>query len=153
MTSRPKKDVVTSSPIYEQGNMTSRPKKRRAINLASDGSSRSTVNSLATTTSESMRSSTGECSKKVAPDVSAMGAKSSTIAPRGENIFTRLICSSKSLYVTINSFRGKRYVHIREYYNGYPTKRGVALTMEQYNNFIEILPQINSVIRKQKTNG
>ncbi|KAI0442403.1 transcriptional Coactivator p15-domain-containing protein [Xylaria telfairii] len=50
--------------------------------------------------------------------------------------------------ITIQNFKGKNYVNIREYYehNGElkPGKKGIMLPLEQYNAFLTAIPAINA---------
>lgn len=60
------------------------------------------------------------------------------------------ICKNKR--VTISSFRGKPYVHIREYYEDKdtgemkPTKKGIALTAEQWEDFLELVDDVSGAL-------
>lgn len=53
---------------------------------------------------------------------------------------------SKARRVTISDFRGKKMVSIREYYekdgNWLPGKKGISMTLEQYNALVGVLPAI-----------
>ncbi|KAF2676309.1 PC4-domain-containing protein, partial [Lentithecium fluviatile CBS 122367] len=57
--------------------------------------------------------------------------------------------------VTISDFKGKTLVSIREYYEDAagemkPGKKGIALTMEQYNNLLAAAPLLESVLREKE---
>ncbi|RMD42027.1 hypothetical protein DV735_g3077, partial [Chaetothyriales sp. CBS 134920] len=57
---------------------------------------------------------------------------------------------SRARRVTINEFRGKSLVNIREYYEKdgemLPGKKGISLSVEQYAALIAILPQIEKLL-------
>ncbi|KAI1439168.1 transcriptional Coactivator p15-domain-containing protein [Xylaria sp. CBS 124048] len=56
--------------------------------------------------------------------------------------------------VTIQPFRGKTFVNIREYYADAsgalkPTKKGIMLPVEQYQTLVTMLPAINATLQSQ----
>ncbi|CAI6335367.1 unnamed protein product [Periconia digitata] len=57
--------------------------------------------------------------------------------------------------VTVSDFKGKTLVSIREYYEDAggdmkPGKKGIALTIDQYNAFLAAAPLLESVLIKRK---
>ncbi|KAI9885769.1 MAG: hypothetical protein M1823_002447 [Watsoniomyces obsoletus] len=60
---------------------------------------------------------------------------------------------SKNRRVTISEFKGKRMVHVREYYSKddkmLPGKKGISLPMEQFSALIETLPYIEMVLAEE----
>ncbi|KAJ9648952.1 hypothetical protein H2201_002031 [Coniosporium apollinis] len=52
--------------------------------------------------------------------------------------------------VTISTFKGKSMVNIREYYEAggkmLPGKKGITMSIEQYNAVVELLPEIETVL-------
>ncbi|KAI1756447.1 transcriptional Coactivator p15-domain-containing protein [Xylaria castorea] len=55
--------------------------------------------------------------------------------------------------ITIQNFKGKNYVNIREYYenNGElrPGKKGIMLPLEQYNALVTAIPAINAELESK----
>ncbi|MCJ1367984.1 hypothetical protein MMC16_007122 [Acarospora aff. strigata] len=55
--------------------------------------------------------------------------------------------------VTISSFKGKRMVSIREYYEkdgeALPGKKGISMPLEQYSTLVTLLPHIETVLREK----
>ncbi|KAJ7952162.1 RNA polymerase II transcriptional coactivator KELP-like [Quillaja saponaria] len=67
-----------------------------------------------------------------------------------------IICQlSSKRRVTIQDFRGKTLVSMREYYNKdgkeLPTSKGISLTEEQWSVFKKNLPAIEEAIKKMKS--
>ncbi|PSS11294.1 RNA polymerase II transcriptional coactivator KELP like [Actinidia chinensis var. chinensis] len=67
-----------------------------------------------------------------------------------------IICQlSKSRRVTIQEFRGKTLVSMREYYRrdgkDLPTAKGISLTAEQWSSFSKNVPAIEKAIRKMES--
>ncbi|EXJ73727.1 uncharacterized protein A1O5_03489 [Cladophialophora psammophila CBS 110553] len=60
---------------------------------------------------------------------------------------------SKARRVTLSEFKGKRLVNIREYYEKdkewLPGKKGISMSIEQYSALIQIMPQIEAVLKGQ----
>ncbi|KIW27909.1 uncharacterized protein PV07_07606 [Cladophialophora immunda] len=60
---------------------------------------------------------------------------------------------SKARRVTLSEFKGKKLVNIREYYEKdnqwLPGKKGISMSIEQYSALIEIMPQIENVLKSQ----
>ncbi|KAI1344746.1 transcriptional Coactivator p15-domain-containing protein [Xylariaceae sp. FL0016] len=61
---------------------------------------------------------------------------------------------SNNRRVTISDFKGKTFVNIREYYTDAsgdmkPGKKGITITPEQYNAFLEAIPAINAALSKK----
>lgn len=60
---------------------------------------------------------------------------------------------SKLRRVTVSAFRGKNMVNIREYYEKdnqeLPGKKGISMTIDQYNNFIRLLPDIEAALSEK----
>ncbi|XP_053658196.1 RNA polymerase II transcriptional coactivator [Anopheles marshallii] len=58
----------------------------------------------------------------------------------------------KNRKVTVNEFKGKVYVGIREYYNkdgkDLPSKKGISLTVPQWKKLLEQADAINEQIKK-----
>jgi len=52
--------------------------------------------------------------------------------------------------VTVSAFKGKNMVSIREYYEKdkqeLPGKKGISMTIDQFNGFIRLLPDIESAL-------
>ncbi|KAI0395397.1 transcriptional Coactivator p15-domain-containing protein [Xylariaceae sp. FL0594] len=68
----------------------------------------------------------------------------------GNNFFSL----SATRRVVTQDFKGKTYVNIREYYNDAsgelkPGKKGIMLTLEQYNAFLQLIPDINAELRSK----
>ncbi|KAI0434501.1 transcriptional Coactivator p15-domain-containing protein [Xylaria sp. FL1042] len=56
--------------------------------------------------------------------------------------------------VVIQNFKGKNYINLREYYSDAsgdlrPGKKGIMLTLEQYNDFLTAIPAINAELRSK----
>jgi len=55
--------------------------------------------------------------------------------------------------VTVNSFKGAVMVNIREYYEAdgkkMPGKKGISMPMDQWAALMEVLPQIEGVLREK----
>lgn len=55
-------------------------------------------------------------------------------------------------FVKLSEFKGKWYVNIREFYDAggelKPTKKGVMLTMEQWQKFKGLVGEIDEAIKK-----
>ncbi|KAF5720149.1 RNA polymerase II transcriptional coactivator [Fusarium globosum] len=53
--------------------------------------------------------------------------------------------------VSVSDFSKKTFVNIREFYDkdgkSLPGKKGISLSIEQYNAFLKAVPQINAVLR------
>ncbi|KAI0885665.1 PC4-domain-containing protein [Annulohypoxylon maeteangense] len=54
--------------------------------------------------------------------------------------------------VTISDFKGKTYINIREYYTDAsgslkPGKKGIMISLEQYDKLVEAIPSINAELR------
>jgi len=64
-----------------------------------------------------------------------------------------LIEIGKMRYVQLSEFRGNTTIDIREYYKDKsddqlkPGKKGIALTTEQYNNFKQLMPEIDAKLK------
>jgi hypothetical protein len=62
---------------------------------------------------------------------------------------------SKARRVTINDYRGKKMVSVREYYEKdgewLPGKKGISMTLDQYNAFVSLLPNIENELRRSGT--
>ncbi|KAI1938301.1 hypothetical protein LOZ57_006370 [Ophidiomyces ophidiicola] len=60
---------------------------------------------------------------------------------------------SRQRRVTVSSFRGKTMINIREYYEKdgqhLPGKKGISLTLEQFNALIGILPDLEDAVRQK----
>ncbi|KIW76517.1 hypothetical protein Z517_11263 [Fonsecaea pedrosoi CBS 271.37] len=60
---------------------------------------------------------------------------------------------SKARRVTLSEFKGKKLVNIREYYEKdkewLPGKKGISMSIEQYSAFVQIMPQIENVLKSQ----
>ncbi|KAK2750676.1 hypothetical protein FQN57_002749 [Myotisia sp. PD_48] len=55
--------------------------------------------------------------------------------------------------VTVSTFKGRVMVHIREFYEKdgqeLPGKKGISLTLEQFNMFSSLLPEIGAAIEEK----
>ncbi|KAI1817374.1 ssDNA-binding transcriptional regulator [Poronia punctata] len=56
--------------------------------------------------------------------------------------------------VVTQDFKGKTYINIREYYSDAsgelkPGKKGIMLTLEQYNTFLGLIPAINAELKSK----
>ncbi|KPI36352.1 putative RNA polymerase II transcriptional coactivator [Cyphellophora attinorum] len=60
---------------------------------------------------------------------------------------------SKLRRVTINEFKGKQMINVREYYEkdgqSLPGKKGISMTIEQYSTLLQILPQIEKTLAEK----
>ncbi|RZC32908.1 activated RNA polymerase II transcriptional coactivator p15 [Asbolus verrucosus] len=58
----------------------------------------------------------------------------------------------KNRFVKLSEFKGKWYVNIREFYNAdgelRPGKKGIMLTMEQWQKFKDIIPDLEEAIKQ-----
>jgi len=50
--------------------------------------------------------------------------------------------------VTINTFKGNTYVHVREYYEDKPTKKGMAMNKEEWKKFKALVDTIDGLLNK-----
>ncbi|KAF3448729.1 hypothetical protein FNV43_RR09442 [Rhamnella rubrinervis] len=69
-----------------------------------------------------------------------------------------IICKlSEKRKVTVQEFRGKTLVSIREYYRKdgkeLPTSKGISLTEEQWSTFKKNAPAIEKAVRKMESQG
>ncbi|KAI1365727.1 transcriptional Coactivator p15-domain-containing protein [Xylaria arbuscula] len=56
--------------------------------------------------------------------------------------------------VVIQNFKGKNYVNFREYYSDAsgelkPTKKGIMLTLEQYDDLLKAIPALNAELQSK----
>ncbi|KAL1958082.1 hypothetical protein VTO42DRAFT_5122 [Malbranchea cinnamomea] len=55
--------------------------------------------------------------------------------------------------VTVSTFKGKTLVNIREYYEKdgqeLPGKKGISMPLDQFNAFVELLPDIEEAVRQK----
>ncbi|GAW12966.1 hypothetical protein ANO14919_023400 [Xylariales sp. No.14919] len=56
--------------------------------------------------------------------------------------------------IAIQNFKGKSYINIREYYSDAsgelrPGKKGIMLTLEQYNALLNAVPQLNAELQSK----
>ena len=86
---------------------------------------------------KSESSSTTSDSKKVKQDSNVIKT------PEGYMIY---ITDKKR--VTINSFKGNKYVHVREYYEDKPTKKGMAMNMEEWKKFKSLVDTVDGLLNK-----
>ncbi|KAI9699579.1 MAG: hypothetical protein M1820_007078 [Bogoriella megaspora] len=60
---------------------------------------------------------------------------------------------SKNRRIGINEFKGKTLINIREYYDKdgqtLPGKKGISLSMDQFNALVKALPAIDQALRKR----
>ncbi|KAM5449625.1 hypothetical protein MaudCBS49596_004746 [Microsporum audouinii] len=60
---------------------------------------------------------------------------------------------SRQRRVTISTFKGRVLVNVREYYEkdgqDLPGKKGISMTLEQFNNLIALLPEIATVVEQK----
>jgi hypothetical protein len=70
------------------------------------------------------------------------------------HISGKLVDLGKNKLVTISMFNGKALIHLREYYRDQddglrkPTKKGIALAIDQWNELCSHIPLINSAIEQ-----
>ena len=74
------------------------------------------------------------------------------VTPGDETVFNL----SNNRRVTVREFRGKTLIDIREYYTDAagdlkPGKKGLSLTVEQYEKFLELIPKINEILGLEDT--
>ncbi|CAN8106398.1 unnamed protein product [Discula destructiva] len=91
-------------------------------------------------------------SKKAAKGTSSSGGGGDTAVDADGNVFWEL-ANSKHRRVTINKYGGKWLVNIREYYEDKsgemkPGKKGISLSLEQYQSLVGFIPSINKQLRK-----
>ncbi|KAF3491136.1 uncharacterized protein GIQ15_00653 [Arthroderma uncinatum] len=60
---------------------------------------------------------------------------------------------SRQRRVTISTFRGRVLVNVREYYEkdgqDLPGKKGISMTLEQFNSLVTLLPEITTVVEQK----
>ncbi|KAK3378573.1 transcriptional Coactivator p15-domain-containing protein [Podospora didyma] len=61
---------------------------------------------------------------------------------------------SKNRRVSSSTFKGSTFINIREYYTtadgeSKPGKKGISLSIEQYNAFLQIIPELNASLHSQ----
>ncbi|KAF0979345.1 hypothetical protein FDP41_001688 [Naegleria fowleri] len=49
--------------------------------------------------------------------------------------------------ITVNTYRRQKYVHIREYYEDKPTKKGIAMSQDEWDKFKEYIDTIDEMMR------
>ncbi|EGD94694.1 hypothetical protein TESG_02202 [Trichophyton tonsurans CBS 112818] len=63
---------------------------------------------------------------------------------------------SRQRRVTISTFKGRVLVNVREYYEKdgqeLPGKKGISMTLEQFNSLVTLLPEISAVIEQKGGN-
>ncbi|XP_033750065.1 activated RNA polymerase II transcriptional coactivator p15-like [Pecten maximus] len=78
---------------------------------------------------------------------SEASSKKATKGANGEQMFQL----SKMRFVSVSEFRGKVLVGIREYYEAdgdlRPGKKGISLTLEQWNNLKEQMEEIDQAVK------
>ncbi|KAB8346054.1 hypothetical protein FH972_023106 [Carpinus fangiana] len=87
-------------------------------------------------------------SKKVKASSAITSSKAQLKDDNGDLYFE--LNASGTRRVTINSFKGKTLVNVREYYEKdgkmLPGKKGISLVMDQFSALVQALPQIESVL-------
>ncbi|EFQ97781.1 hypothetical protein MGYG_08902 [Nannizzia gypsea CBS 118893] len=60
---------------------------------------------------------------------------------------------SRQRRVTISTFKGRVLVNVREYYEKdgqeLPGKKGISMTLEQFNSLVTLLPEISAVVEQK----
>ncbi|KAK2880053.1 hypothetical protein FQN49_000631 [Arthroderma sp. PD_2] len=60
---------------------------------------------------------------------------------------------SRQRRVTISTFKGRVLVNVREYYEkdgqDLPGKKGISMTLEQFNSLVTLLPEITTVVEQK----
>ncbi|KAF1931835.1 PC4-domain-containing protein [Didymella exigua CBS 183.55] len=75
-------------------------------------------------------------------------------SPEDEDATPRLLNNSGKRRVTVSDFKGMTLVSIREYYTNdagelKPGKKGVSLSLDQYNALLTTAPLLESVLSKE----
>ncbi|KAL9092224.1 MAG: hypothetical protein Q9159_000983 [Coniocarpon cinnabarinum] len=98
----------------------------------------------------SKRSKTKASSFKTASNVSANGASAGTDED-GNPFWT--LNEKGTRRVTINEFKGMWMVNVREMYEKdgkmLPGKKGISMTLEQYNAFVGAMPGVEQALRSK----
>ncbi|NXI54540.1 TCP4 polymerase, partial [Chloroceryle aenea] len=71
----------------------------------------------------------------------------------GQGIEESMFQIGKMRYVRVCSFKGNALVDIREFYTDKdgdlkPGRKGIALSLEQWNQLKEIIPEIDAAVKK-----
>ncbi|EER24016.1 hypothetical protein D8B26_002185 [Coccidioides posadasii str. Silveira] len=60
---------------------------------------------------------------------------------------------SRQRRVTVSTFKGRTMINVREYYEkdgqDLPGKKGISMTLEQFNALVSLLPGIEDVVRQK----
>ncbi|XP_002165392.1 RNA polymerase II transcriptional coactivator isoform X1 [Hydra vulgaris] len=87
--------------------------------------------------------------RKVVKEVKSNDAKSNDV--KSEN--TKSWPLSKQRRVTVDEFRGKKLISIREYYTDKnsgeekPGKKGISLTLEQWQELVKVVEAVNEALK------
>ncbi|EEH17140.1 hypothetical protein PABG_07227 [Paracoccidioides brasiliensis Pb03] len=96
--------------------------------------------------------------KKVKPDSSNSSSKNNSAASAGAE---RKVDSNGDFYwslarsrrLTVSSFKGRTMISVREYYEKdgqeLPGKKGISLPLEQFNALVQLLPDVEAVIKEK----
>ncbi|KIY03216.1 uncharacterized protein Z520_01683 [Fonsecaea multimorphosa CBS 102226] len=114
-------------------------------------------NSMPLTSKKRKSAAADDSDQDVATTKRGKGASGSAFVPSSKpqvdsdgNTFWEI---SKARRVTLSEFKGKKLVNIREYYEKdnewLPGKKGISMSIEQYTALIQIMPQIESVLKSQ----
>ncbi|KAL9645045.1 hypothetical protein ABK040_004537 [Willaertia magna] len=73
--------------------------------------------------------------------------------PSTEQSFVRVgedlqIHFSDKKRITLNKFRGRKYLHLREYYNDKPTKKGISFSEEEWSKVKSLIGTIDEMFNK-----
>ena len=63
-----------------------------------------------------------------------------------ETIFEYDLREDVTLRFVMSEFNGKEYYHIREYYQGYPTKKGIKFGLDEFPEFTKGILKLKEYI-------
>ena len=67
------------------------------------------------------------------------------------NLYEYEITDDVTVRFTVSVFNGKEYYHIREYYKGYPTKKGIKFGLEEFPEFAKGLIKLKDHIDNKRS--